>query len=30
VRFASIEEILAASEASIGPAVGGETEAGVV
>jgi hypothetical protein len=26
-RFASIEEILAASEASIGPAVGGETEA---
>jgi hypothetical protein len=30
VRFASIEEILATSEASIGPAVGGETEAGVV
>jgi hypothetical protein len=30
VRFASIEEILAASKASIGPAVGGETEAAVV
>ena len=30
VRFASIEESLAASEASMGPAVGGETEAAVV
>ena len=30
VRFARIDEILTTSEASIGPAVGGETEAGVV
>jgi hypothetical protein len=29
-RFAGIEEILAASKASIGPSAGGETEAGVV
>jgi hypothetical protein len=29
-RFASIEEIRAASEASIGPAVGAETDAAVV